>query len=116
MRILGFQKGWGKLSQLEFTTFRYPRADKDWQVGEVVQVVIKPRSKERRLIGYAKIINIELYRMEDITNSVALRDGFADKAAMMSFFAKAYGNDYRRLWQKPMNRLTLVWLEGGFRE
>lgn len=45
MRILGFSKHWAKLDNPEFTTFRFPRKDKDWQIGETVKIVIKPRSK-----------------------------------------------------------------------
>lgn len=111
MRILGYQRKWAKLTQPESTTFRYPRADKDWQKGELVQVVIKPRSKDREFVGYAEIIKIDLVQMADITEFMAQQDGFASKAEMMSFLAKAYKNNYRWLWRKPMNRLTLIWVE-----
>jgi hypothetical protein len=107
MRILGFQKKWAKLSDPEFTTFRYPRADKDWQKGEEVQVVIKPRSKSRKPLGNARIIKVEYIQMGDITDAMARRDGFANKAEMMEWLAKTYRNQYHWLWQKPMNRLTL---------
>jgi len=109
MRILGFQKCWSKLNDPTFTTFRYPRADRDWEMGETVQVVIKPRSKRREFLGYAEIIIMQVYRMEDITDSVAIKDGFASKAEMTEWLRRTYGNQYRRLWNKPMNRLTLSW-------
>jgi hypothetical protein len=111
MRILGFQKKWDKLSKPEFTTFRYPRADKDWQVRETVQVVIKPRSKSPKLIGFAEIIRLESHRMEDITESMAIQDGFESLNAMLAWLGKTYGNDYRWLWQKPMNRIILRQIE-----
>jgi len=57
MRILGFSKKWAKLNnKLLFTTFRFPRKDKDWEIEEVVQIVYKPRSKEREPLGIARII------------------------------------------------------------
>ena len=66
MRILGFSKKYGKLSKPwyardihTFTTFRYPRRDRDWEVEEIVQVVYKPRSKEREPLGIARIIRIQ---------------------------------------------------------
>lgn len=111
MRILGYQRKWPKLDQDESTTFRYPRADKDWQVGEFVQVVIKPRSKDREFLYYAEIISIELVHWADITDKMALIDGFTDKAHMIDFFNKTYRNDYRWLWHKSMNRLTIRWVE-----
>ena len=42
MRILGFSKKWGKLGDTTFTTYRFPRKDKDWQLEEVVQVATQP--------------------------------------------------------------------------
>lgn len=126
MRILGFQRKWDKLnrtypyvayelalsdeeasSAVFFTTFRYPRLDKDWQVGELVQVVIKPRSKERKFVYYAEIIKIEPIAMSDIIAQMAWADGFSSLGAMMDWLANTYGNDYRWLWRKPMNRIFL---------
>jgi len=56
VRILGFSKKWTKLNQDEFTTFRLPRKDKDWQLEEVVQVVFHPRHKDREVLSIAQII------------------------------------------------------------
>jgi len=51
MRILGVSKKWDKLkNEMLFTTFRFPRKDRDWAVEEVVQLVYKPRSKEREIL------------------------------------------------------------------
>ena len=111
MRILPFQRKWDKLKQLGFTTFRYPRADKDWQVGEIVQIVIKPRSKNREYMGTAEIVKVEPIEMKAITEGMAIEDGFKNKADMMLWLAMTYRNQYRWLWHKPMNRLTLGWVE-----
>ena len=61
MRILCFSKKWGKLNKqwfspnlLTFTTFRFPRRDRDWEVEEVVQPIVRLerpsplRTQERR--------------------------------------------------------------------
>ena len=58
MRILGFSEKWAKLLEGTFTTFRLERRDTDWQVGEVVQVVYKPRRKGGgEKLGVAKIVD-----------------------------------------------------------
>lgn len=114
MRVLGFQKYWPKLDDETFTTFRYPRRDKDWQVGELVQIFIKPRSKERRFLGCAKITSMEIYHMEAISDEVAQRDGFVDAKGMLQWLAKTYKLSDKRAFCYPMNKLTLEWItEGG---
>ncbi len=117
MRILGFSKKWDKLSNIEFTTFRFPRRDKDWSVGEIVQVVFKPRSKDREFLGIAEIISKEPKNMapnwgiegiQRVTNDEAISDGFACWGDMFDWLAKAHG--LHRLATKPMNKLTLRWV------
>lgn len=118
MRILGFSKMWKKLSQPEFTTFRYPRGDKDWQIGEQVQIVYKPRSKERKILGIAKIISKEKREFDlsftdgniavpFLTETEAIADGFANHRAMVDYMEKQYGLDYVSLF----NKLTLIWVK-----
>ncbi len=115
MRILGFSEKWYKLSQEEFTTFRFPRRDKDWVEGEVVQVVFKPRSKEREIFGVAEIISKELRHIfrwtvagqsGGLSNAEAVKDGFKDKDDMLRWLNKAHGD---RIYQELMNKLTLRW-------
>lgn len=116
MRILGFTEKWVKLGQREFTTFRFTRKDKDWQVGEVVQVVLKPRSKQRQVLGVAEIISKEPRWMKpklredipDITQGEAMADGFKEWRDMWEWLLKRY--DIRRLLGEPMNKLTLGWV------
>lgn len=119
MRILGFSKKWDKLRQPEFTTFRFLRRDKDWQVGEQVQIVFKPRSKEREVLGVAEIIkkeprsldivepSIEMRDYTELSEEEAIEDGFEDTTEMLNWMCKVY-ND--RIWDEPMNKLTLRWL------
>lgn len=133
MRILGFSKKWGKLNKQwferdyhTFTTFRYPRRDRDWDEEEVVQVVYKPRTKEREPLGIARIIRKEekdidqewkYYPLPNFPNTPyvispeeAKEDGFTgqhgtgDVKAMRSFI-----RDYSR--SSLINKLTLYWIE-----
>lgn len=116
MRILGFVKYWPKLNKNTFTTFRYPRRDKDWQVGEKVQVVIKPRTKDKVWLGVAEIIakekrNVSWKRMNGIRNlsfEEAVDDGFKSRTAMISWLYNLYGD---RILQEPMHKLILIWKE-----
>jgi len=129
MRILGFSHKWRKLNKQwyerdlhTFTTFRYPRRDKDWEVEEVVQVVYKPRSKEREPLGIARIIRKQEKDIDEgwsfygsntakaISPSEAEEDGFTgqhgggDVRAMREFIF-----DYSR--GSLINKLTLYWIE-----
>ena len=129
MRILGFSKKWDKLNNDTFTTFRFKRHDKrDWFVGEIVQIVYKPRSKEREVLGIAKIENKELKDMSwaykklaklKITNAEANEDGFPDgydkhgyaKSGYLFMCEWLFDTYGEKLSCEPMNKLTLCWLE-----
>ena len=120
MRVLGFSKRWQKLSNPEFSTFRYPRMDRDWGVGEVVQVVIQPRRKGGGdKLGCAEIINNEVRELDAqyfemvkgdcpplVTDVEAQADGFAGLDDMITWMEKTYG---RLDWMSRMNKLTLTW-------
>ena len=111
MRILGFAKMWDKLKQPEFTTFRFPRGDKGWQVEEEVQIVFKPRSKDRKILGIAQIIAKEerhLYCYNNRDDEEARQDGFVNKHEMLLWLTKVHGER----WQyEEINKLTLRWQE-----
>jgi len=116
MRILGFEKKWPKLEKSNFTTFRFARKDRDWQVGEEVQIIYKPRSKEREISGYARIVNITLRNFVSpysifggsvITSNEARKDGFASYVDMKDWFYKQYGD---RIFNESLNKLTLTWV------
>lgn len=113
MRIMGFQKHWinhttgkPKLSEPWFTTFRFPRADNDWQVEEVVQIVLKPRTKERIILGEARIIRKEPRLVFQISEEEANLDGFGTVQAMRDFLIE----DPKYLRGQNPNRLTLTWV------
>ena len=117
MRILVFSKKWDKLNnEILFTTFRYPRRDKDWQIEEVVQVVYKSRSKgggER--LGIAQIIGKERRRtvcsipidIPMISESEAQTDGFEDYQSMIDWLTKIYFHREPMRQVSPINKLTL---------
>jgi hypothetical protein len=123
MRILGFSKKWDKLKEDRFTTFRFTRKDKDWQVGEVVQIVYHPRHKDHKRLGTAEIIGKEQRAMAwhgdktgitKITNDEAIADGFEDTLNKQAYFHMwefmwvNYGGG--RLLSETMNKLTLGWV------
>jgi len=128
MRVMGFSKKWDKLNQPEFTTFRFPRKDKDWQIGEQVQVVYKPRSKDREVLGIAEIKNSEprspvklapIKGLPPISDTEAEIDGFKGKNnrygvwvspyfIMWEWLWEVYG--VRRLMSEHLNKLTLRWV------
>jgi len=121
MRILGFSKKWDKLKQPQFTTFRFPRADKDWTVGEQVRVVIRPRSKGGgEKLGLAEFISREAREFDKdfhrlakgncaplITEAEAIEDGFVSLADMIEWMEKTYGC---LDWIPCMDKLTLKWV------
>ena len=112
MRILGFSVDWPKLRQQRFTTFRFSRRDRDWEKGEVVQVVLHPRSKGRQLLGTAEIVSKEPRMLVEpgwtlsISEEEAVADGFLNYADMLLWMGKQHGN---RVFQEPINKLTLKW-------
>lgn len=132
MRILGFSRKWQKLTDdILFTTFRYPRRDKDWQVEEVVQIVYKPRTKERKILGIARIIRKQekdttkkwsYYPSsrspntpDMITPQEAYEDGFSgmhgggDIKKLLQWLREA--NPGRYFGEPIVNKLTLYWIE-----
>lgn len=118
MRIMGFSKRWAKLQQPRFTTFRVTRKNKDWFISEIVQIVYKPRSPHREILGKAQIINKETRlvpygtgnqsSIRRITEDEAKADGFVSLFEMKEFLRGKHGDD--KLKDEPINKLTLIWL------
>ena len=109
MRILGFSKKWGKLGLSEFTTFRLPRKDADWFEEEVVQIVYKPRSKEREKLGIAKIIDKESRIISSITSLEAIADGFSEgRVEMWRWLLETHKGI---TLETPIDKLTLRWVK-----
>ena len=130
MRILGVTEKWDKLKQPQWTTFRFTRRDRDWEVGEVVQVVYKPRRKGGgEKLGVAKIIGKEprwvtsstrisemapyfpqWANIPPVSDNEAEADGFPDRFFMWHWADKTHKG---RNYSEPMNKLTLQWVERG---
>jgi hypothetical protein len=112
MRILGFSQDWSKLKQDRFTTFRFPRRDRDWEAGEAVQVVIKPRSKSRQVRGLAVIVYKESKYLvgpgviRQVSDAEAREDGFNNFADMLLWFSKVHGD---RIFREKLNKLIVEW-------
>jgi len=113
MRIISFTKKWQKLSNPEFTTFRFPRRDRDWYIGEVVQLYLRNRTPQREKLGEAEIINKEVRKIATAyepyrpTEAEAIADGFGSSVEMNVWFRKTYGS---RIFEAPVYKLTLRWL------
>jgi hypothetical protein len=110
MRIISFSKKWGKLNQLEFTTFRVPRKDaykgRDWQVGEEVQVYFHNRQPDREFLGFARIIKKESMLVCMIDDEQAVEDGFTNASEMFEWLEAAH---HKRIDPHTfrINKLTL---------
>lgn len=116
MRELGFSRNWPKLKQDTFTTFRFPRKDTDWKIGEKVSVILYRRTNHWKALGVAKIVDKQPRKFTFlrtggtmITNAEAKEDGFEDLREMRKWFNKTYGPERPR--KEPLNKLTLVWAE-----
>ena len=107
MRVLGFTERWPKLEKWEFTTFRFPRQDKDWYEGEIVQVVYRPRGKNRKALGVARIVSVHRRLMWRITRGEAIQDGFSCQAEMRRWLEVASKD---RPHGETMSKLTLQWV------
>lgn len=134
MRILGFSKKWPKFHLNKpveergiFTTFRFPRRDRDWMVEELVQVVFKPRRKGGgEFLGIARIIRkqpkdlikdfsySQPNSLDIITPEEAYDDGFSgmhgggDTRKMRQYFYDTYG--YSKCEKELINKLILYWI------
>lgn len=119
MRVLGVSKKWPKLKKKRFTTFRYSRKDTDYRIGELVQIVYKPRDPAREILGFARVIRKDermlvpdpegLAKIPLISQKEAKSDGFETSKEMLDYLFSHYGQD---VYDQPvMNKLTLQWEE-----
>lgn len=129
MRILSVSEKWDKLKQPEWTTFRFMRRDRDWEVNEMVQVVFKSRTAQREDLGVA-IIEAKEPRWifspgapevmpgavgytlpSEVTEAEAIADGFKSVYHLQNWMIKAHK---ARPFKEQMNKLTLKWVERRF--
>ena len=110
MRELNFTRKWPKLSQPSFTTFRFPRQDKDWEIGETIRIVYKARTRGRETLGEAIIVNKEKRYLAGITSEEAIEDGFPEGLAQMQrWLLSVYDAVQVR---NLLHKLTLEWVKG----
>lgn len=116
MRVFGVSEKWGKLhlelpasQRPPFSTFRLPRKDADrgldWKEGETLQIVFKPRSPRREVLGPATI-TAKSSQFLALTHDEAQADGFEDQAAMLAWFKKTHGAG---ALNRHFNKLTFRW-------
>lgn len=117
MRIMGFSKvDWrnyitgqdSKMLQPEFTTWRWPRKDKDWQEGERIQVVVRPRFPHRLILGEATIIEVESKADYLITDNDARADGFPGRHDLAMYLMRERHSRGISFTTEP-NKITLRW-------
>lgn len=136
MREMGFsRKDWmnyltntPKLEESFFTTYRFPRKDSDWEVRENVTIVYKPRTKDREVLGTARITwkapkfffyhPHGLFKERIITDEDARADGFRSSHEMYLAFVKMHGKEkidgspiLRGPYDGKLNKLTLFWIK-----
>ena len=124
MRVLGFNQRWPKLNldkpvelRPDFGTFRFTRKDRDWQVDEIVEVVIHPRKKGGgEHTGIAEIFDKEPRNMTlasgnnsipMVTEQEAKSDGFTSVEDMQLWMQKSHPD---HAYYEPMNKISLRWL------
>lgn len=117
MRELGFSRiDWKdhnrqclKLFQPRFSTWRWQRRDKHWEAGEVVRVVLKPRTKQRVVLGEARIDILITQEQPLITGEEARADGFVTSSELELYLLRERHS--RKLpYGHPLNKLTLEWV------
>lgn len=104
MRIMDFSEMWPKLRDAEFTTFRLTRRDRDWALGEQVQIVYRPRSKDRRPLCLANIYGKRSTTFKSVTEEEAIADGFSSSLEMWQWLQKAHPGI---AMSTPLNKLYL---------
>lgn len=121
MRVIGFSEKWTKLQNDEFTTFRFERRDRDWQIGEEVQVVFRPRRKGggeklgTAIIVYKELRDITgwqpLITLPTLNPPVSLDEVQADGfPTVLEMYRWLYGA-HRDRTSNQISKLTLKWLK-----
>ncbi len=134
MREMWVKEKWRRSDdELIFTNYRFPRRDNDWRIEELVRIVYKPTTKDRFVMGIARIIRIQDNDLNKrwsygwgmptnppntpdmITYEEAHDDGFhgmhggGDTDGMISYYRKKYG--WSRCEREKLNKITLYWID-----
>lgn len=109
MRIISFTEMWPKLQASQFTTWRFPRRDRDYITGEQLQAWYRQRSPKRQFLFNVEVVSKWSKWLIDanglhIRPDEALVDGFDSPEQMFEFLKKAHG---KRVYNEPINVLLL---------
>ena len=104
-----------RLFNEQFVTYKRIRKDKDWQVGEIVNVTLSPVAKAHTQLGFAKIIGIDKKSYNHFiypeTTSLSCDEltyeGFG-QFDEWEFKRSYFGDDYHDV--KTFNKITLQWI------
>jgi len=134
MREMWVKEKWRRADdEVLFSNYQFPRKDRDWNLEEVVRIVYNPITKDRTVMGIARIIRIQPKDLKRtwqfypypnypntpdmITPTDAEEDGFTgmhgggDTKKMESYYRKKYG--WSRCEREPINKITLYWIDNS---
>jgi hypothetical protein len=105
-----------RLFNEQFITHKRIRKDKDWQVGEIVNITLSPVAKPHIQLGLAKIISIDkksdnhyIYpETTDLSSEELAYEGFSHWGDTWKFKRTYFGDDYFDV--KIFNKITLQWI------
>jgi hypothetical protein len=101
-----------KLECLSFVTFRLPRVDKDWMVGEILEVVIQRIGDKKYPLGQAEIIYMDRKERREYYGEFSISDEDAQHEGYKSSWELSKKLFYaRKAGQVPTfaYKLTLEW-------
>ena len=104
-----------RLFNEQFVTYKRTRNDKDWQVGEIVNITLSPVAKPHIQLGVAKIISIDkkstnhyMYtETTDLSGEELRYEGF-DNFQNWNFMHKFFKDSRHDV--KTFNKITLQWI------
>jgi len=104
-----------RLFHEQFVTYKRIRKDKDWQLGEVVNVTLSPVAKPHTKLGFATIVGIDKKSTNhytypettEVSGNEFRYEGF-DLFDEWDFRRKYFGDDYHEV--ETFNKITLQWL------
>ena len=79
------------LSGKKNQTIRRPRK-RPLNVGDILHVFWKMRTKQCEKLGVTKIVKIERKRLADLSQEDVRKDGFLDKKGLIAWFLKKHGS------------------------
>ena len=104
-----------RLFNEQFVTYKRIRKDKDWQVGEIVNITLSPVAKPHTQLGFARIISIDkksdnhyMYPETTDLSCEELKYECFDAFDSWKFKRTYFGDSYYDI--KIFNKITLQWI------